>query len=201
MKKELPYFKIEEARGGNQEWFPDRMMRLGGCAAVTACDSCIFFDLYRETHLYPFDKKNIAKADYIRFGMEMKPYLRPRWSGIDTLDIYMEGFGKFLEYQGCLDINMTPLYGEEPVWKAEEALTGQIHRGFPVPCLILHHRNPAYDLFDWHWFLLVGYEKRQDKLMAKIVTYGKYFWVDFQELWNTGHKRKGGLILYHGKER
>ena len=33
MKKELPYFKIEEARGGNQEWFPDRMMRLGGCAA------------------------------------------------------------------------------------------------------------------------------------------------------------------------
>lgn len=27
MKKELPYFKIEEARGGNQEWFPDQMMR------------------------------------------------------------------------------------------------------------------------------------------------------------------------------
>lgn len=70
--------------------------------------------------------------------MEMKPYLRPRWSGIDTLDIYMEGFGK--------------------------------------------------------------YEKRQEKFMAKIVTYGKYFWVDFQELWNTGHKRKGGLILYRGKE-
>ena len=138
MKKELPYFKIEEARGGNQEWFPDRMMRLGGCAVVTACDSCIFFDLYKETHLYPFDRKNITKADYIRFGMEMKPYLRPRWSGIDTLDIYMEGFGK--------------------------------------------------------------YEKRQEKFMAKIVTYGKYFWVDFQELWNTGHKRKGGLILYHGKE-
>ena len=42
MKKELQYFKIEEAWGGSQEWFSDRMMRLGGCAAVTACDSCIF---------------------------------------------------------------------------------------------------------------------------------------------------------------
>lgn len=38
MKKELQYFKIEGAWGGSQEWFSDRMMRLGGCAAVTACD-------------------------------------------------------------------------------------------------------------------------------------------------------------------
>lgn len=30
MKKELQYFKIEEAWGGSQEWFSDRMMRLGG---------------------------------------------------------------------------------------------------------------------------------------------------------------------------
>ena len=57
MKKELQYFKIEEAWGGSQEWFSDRMMRLGGCAAVTACDSCIFFDLYKGTDLYPFDRQ------------------------------------------------------------------------------------------------------------------------------------------------
>ncbi len=63
----------------------------------------------------------------------MKPYLRPRWSGIDTLDIYMEGFGKFLEDRGCLDVNMTPLSGEEPVWKAEEALTDRSTGAFWCP--------------------------------------------------------------------
>lgn len=49
MKKELQYFKIEEAWGGSQEWFSDRMMRLGGCAAVTACDSCIFICTEEQT--------------------------------------------------------------------------------------------------------------------------------------------------------
>ena len=199
MKKELQYFKIEEAWGGSQEWFSDRMMRLGGCAAVTACDSCIFFDLYRGTDLYPFDRQKITKTEYMQFGMKMKPYLRPRWSGIDTLDIYMEGYGQFLADQGCRDIQMEPLSGEEPVEIAEKAVIGQIDRGFPVPCLTLRHRNPDYDMFEWHWFLLVGYEKQADKCMVKIVTYGKYFWVDLKGLWDTGHRRKGGLVLYHEK--
>ena len=129
----------------------------------------------------------------------MKPYLRPRWSGIDTLDIYMEGYGQFLADQGCRDIQMEPLSGEEPVEIAEKAVIGQIDKGFPVPCLTLRHRNPDYDMFEWHWFLLVGYEKQTDKCMVKIVTYGKYFWVDLKGLWDTGHRRKGGLVLYHEK--
>ena len=45
MKKELEYFYIGKAYGGNQEWFFDAMMRIGGCAAVTACDSCIYLSL------------------------------------------------------------------------------------------------------------------------------------------------------------
>jgi len=39
MKRELPYFSIEGAFGGSQEWFThDWWMRKGGCAAVTATE-------------------------------------------------------------------------------------------------------------------------------------------------------------------
>ena len=100
MKKELDFFRVGRAYGGNQDWFADPMMRLGGCAAVTACDSSIYFDRYRGTRLYPFHQGRISKKEYTRFGMRMKPYLKPRWSGIDSLDIYIDGYGAFLEDAG-----------------------------------------------------------------------------------------------------
>ena len=97
MQKELDYFTIEHSYGGNQDWFWDPMMKIGGCAAVTACDSSIYFDCYKGTSgLYPYEKTALTKKDYVKFGMKMKPYLKPRHTGIDSLEIYMEGFGKYL---------------------------------------------------------------------------------------------------------
>lgn len=45
MKKTLDYFMIEGAVGGNQEWFKNVVMYIGGCAAATACDCCIYLYL------------------------------------------------------------------------------------------------------------------------------------------------------------
>lgn len=199
MGKELEYFKVGSAYGGCQDWFSDYMMRIGGCGAVTACDSCIYFDLYMGTQLYPYDVNRLTRADYIRFGMEMKPYLRPRWSGIDTLQLFMEGFGDYLSGRGCTGIGMEPFRGNEPVERAREAIIRQINRCFPVPCLILNHKDPGYKAFEWHWFLLTGYERFVDECMVKVVTYGTWHWLDLRGLWNTGHRRKGGLILYHSQ--
>lgn len=196
MKKELDYFWIGNTYGGNQDWFPDFMMKIGGCAALTACDSCIYFDLYQGTQLYPYEWKHLTKRDYIRFGMLMKPYLRPRWSGVDTLDIYMDGFQKYLSEHGCKTIRMTPVYGGRTVSEAEKALKKQIDSELPVPCLILNHKGHALKDYEWHWFLLTGYELFEDKCLVKAVTYGNWQWLDFEELWNTGYQRKGGLVLY-----
>lgn len=44
-QKELPYFDLEGAYGGWQVWFADRWMKIGGCAAVTACDVSIYHGL------------------------------------------------------------------------------------------------------------------------------------------------------------
>ena len=79
MKVELPYFFIGNSLGGQQDWLPEYMMRIGCCAAVTACDCSIYFELYKGVkNLYPFDKKKILKNDYIKFTDAMKPYLHRR---------------------------------------------------------------------------------------------------------------------------
>ena len=201
-KKELPYFLIDNCYGGDQERLEDESMQTGGCAAVTACDSCIYFELYKgETGLYPFDVKHLNRPDYIRFSDQMKPYLSPRFMGIDRMEIYIEGFGDYLRDHGCDRIKMEPFSGDRDVKEASEKISDRIDAGFPVPCLTLSHRDPAFFDYDWHWFLLTGYERSESGFMIKTVTYGEWNWISLERLWDTGYPRKGGLILYDRREK
>ena len=194
MKKELPHFNIGSSYGGNQEWFNGFMMRVGGCAAESACDLCIYMDLYKGTSLYPFDKNNITKSDYVKFGSIMKPYLHPRMSGIDRLSIYIDGFGEYLNNKGS-NLKLSGVEGSESFEKAKTALIDRIDSGIPVPFLCLHHSNPRFKDYEWHWFLINGYECFEDTVMVKAVTYSEFEWLSFHELWNTGYPNKGGLIV------
>lgn len=197
MEKELDYFRIEGAAGGCQDWFTDPFMKMGGCAAAAACDSSICFDLYHGTKgLYPFDLKALSRDDYVRFSGIMKPYLRPRLTGIDRLEIYIKGYGRYLADQGCHTVGMEAFLGDEPVSEARRRIVSQIGRGYPIPCLTLRHKDPAFKDYDWHWFMLTGYRTERERFFVKAVTYGKAAWLDLDALWNTGYERKGGLILY-----
>ncbi|MBE6719777.1 MAG: hypothetical protein E7571_03845 [Ruminococcaceae bacterium] len=193
MKKELPHYRIGTSYGGNQEWFGDFMMRIGGCAAETACECCIYLDKYKGTSLYPFDAQNITKRDYKEFGNVMKPYLHPRMSGIDKLSIYIEGFGQYLADRNS-KITLGGIEGSEDASLAKLTLIRQIDSGIPVPYLCLYHKNPRFRDYEWHWFLINGYEQYGDVLMVKAVTYSSWEWLDFDELWNSGRQKKGGLI-------
>lgn len=198
MKLELPHFHIGDSYGGNQDWFPTFMMRIGGCGAETACDSSIYFALHRGlTGIAPENAAEITKDAYIRFAYEMKPYLSPRMSGIDRLDIYMEGYAQYLKDRGETHLTMKPLDGKEPYETAQAAVRSQIDQGYPIPTLILNHRSKALNDYVWHWFLINGYDDTEGSFLVKAVTYSKYEWLDFQQLWNTGHERRGGLVLYH----
>ena len=42
MKKELAFVTIDDTYyGGDQNWHTHKMMKLGGCSAVCACEQCI----------------------------------------------------------------------------------------------------------------------------------------------------------------
>ena len=203
MKKELEHFYIGNSYGGNQEWFRTFMMRLGGCGAENACDSSLYFALWRGIEkAYPFDLEKLNRKDYVEFAHMMEKYLWPRMTGIDRLEIFTEGYGKYLRDRGITEISMSTLDGRESYEAAADAVKHQIDAGYPVPILILNHRDRRLSDYNWHGFLINGYElpdpadPESRGMRVKAVTYSSYEWLDFANLWNTGYVRRGGLVLF-----
>lgn len=195
MKKILEYFSVDGAVGGSQEWFKNVVMYIGGCAAATACDCCIYLALHQGMeHLYPFDVRNLSRRDYVDFSMKMKPYLKPRVNGVNKLWMFTEGFGNYLSDCGEHGIIMEELSGGESCETAETFIRQHIDSGYPVSYLMLRHRKPCYKDFVWHWFLCYGYEDRPDGMWITVATYGEASTFPLKDLWDTGYEEKGGLI-------
>lgn len=197
MKRELEHFMIGNSYGGNQDWFRTFMMRIGGCGAETACDSSLYFAIHKGVEgIYPFDAENLSKGDYVDFAHMMEKYLWPRWSGIDKLSIYIDGYSKYLIDMGVTCISMDTLNGSEPYEKAAATVKKQIDEGYPIPTLILNHKERSLKDYVWHWFLINGYDETDETMMVKTVTYSGFQWLDLRKLWDTGYNNKGGLVLY-----
>ncbi len=196
MRKEIKMFHIGVSEGGNRDWLTDPFMRLGGCAAVCACDCSIYFDLNFGTALYPFEKTPLEKQDYVKFTSVMKPYLHPRMSGINKTRIFVDGFRAFLRDRNENRISVSAINGDESESTAFEAIKRQIDRGIPVPFLNLINKDKRLKEYEWHWFLLTGYADYGDGKMVRALTYSTPEWIDFSALWNTGFSQKGGMIIY-----
>lgn len=201
MERHLDYFEIEGSYGGSQDWFTNIVMHVGGCGAATACDTCIYLALRKGMKgLYPGDAGRLTKQAYKEFSMKMKPYLKPRAGGIDRLETYIEGYARYLADLGNEDgrsLHMEPLDGETDVEEAKAAVRRQIDRGLPIPYLLLYHKDKKqFGDFTWHWFLLTGYEEREGRFYVTAATYGAATRLDFEEMWDTGYEKKGGMVLY-----
>ncbi len=193
MEKLLEYFTIDGEFGGNQDWFTNIVMHIGGCAAATACDSCIYFAKNMGMRfLYPYDIDHLTKEDYKRFSQIMKPYIRPRVNGVKKLEWYMEGFGKYLEDVSARTgaKNQIQMEGFSGAYSYEEAagrIKDQLNAGFPIPYLMLRHKlAEKYKDFIWHWFLVVGYKEIGEAIQITAATYGEKVQLPLNELWNTG---------------
>ena len=160
-------------------------------------DCSLYFSLYKNLpDAAPQAQKKMTKAAYLELGMIMKPYLKPRITGIDKLSIYMEGFTNYLCDRGINDLILTGWSGNHSYESSAELVKHQIDAGWPLPYLNLKHRAPSFRDLVWHWFLLTGYETFHDEVMVKVTTYGSWRWLSLKELWDTGYKQKGGLILF-----
>ena len=208
MKKELDYFMIDGEFGGNQDWFTNIVMNVGGCGAATACDSCIYLAKYKGMkELYPFDLEQMDKEAYKKFSQIMKPYIRPRVQGVKKPEWYIGGLEKYIsdvnkrcgtDYQ----IHMEKFDGTGDADEAERIICGQIDKELPVPYLMLRHLNTEkYKDFIWHWFLVVGYEKEKHETWIDVATYGEKVRLNLKDLWKTGCEEKGGIVIYEIKEQ
>lgn len=194
-RHEIDYFTIEGAIGGSQDWFADTMMNLGGCGAVTACDLCVFLARdFGSSELCPFDPRGeITKGDYIRFSDMMKPYLHPRARGIDRITTYIDGLERYLDDKGR-SLTIVGVHGDDSADAAAASVVRSIDRGLPVPYLLLLHEHELFDDYEWHWFNLAGYDRRDGELFVRAVTYGAAKWLPFFAMWATGTDEKGGLV-------
>ena len=153
MKKELDYFTIEGCYGGNQDWFTNLVMHMGGCAAATACDSCIYFGLQNEKMkpLYPFNIECLTKEDYKAFSQIMKPYIKPRAGGVRKLSWFVEGLGRYIQdvneaKHTDIYIGMEEFCGDHTWQEAAIFIKEQLDQDIPVPYLLLRHQNEAYTI-------------------------------------------------------
>ncbi len=198
MRKELAHFTVGESYGGDQNWFSDHWMKIGGCGAVTACDVCVYLAKYRDMpELYPFDPDSVTKEDYLAFAERMRKFLGPRHMGINKTEIYTDGFNDYLNDCGVRPIRFRSCSGDEDVETAVKLVKDQIDRGFPVPYLMLLHRDVKLDDYMWHWFLLNGYDESDRAFRVKVVSYGEGKWMDLRHLWRTGRRQKGGFVLIY----
>lgn len=202
-KVELPHFTMGKSYGSNQNWMMDPWMHLGGCAALTTCDAFIDFSLYRDRDdLYHFknpEKKVMTRQTYSRFAMSVKLYLEPRRTGIKDLQTYMDGVNLYLEDIDVTDLYLNGLEGSESYETARDTIRTSIDEEIPVAYLMLKHRDKEFDFFQWHWFLVNGYEETADTFKIKAATYGKAHWMDLGRLWDTGYDHKGGIVTFHFK--
>lgn len=207
MIRELPYFEIDGSYGGNQDWLTDPMMNLGGCGALAACDICIYLaKYYGAKSLVPFPVEELDKKKYMDFSSIMKPYLHPRWMGINKLETWMDGFQDYLDDRNELT-GESPIIGMRAVHKAiawpeaGERIVEQIDKGMPLPIMILHHHDKQFSEYEWHWFIINGYNKSDDgHILLKAATYGQYEWLPLEKLWITGRDLEdGGVVLIDKK--
>ena len=195
MKRELDYITIEGALGWDQHWFQDWSMYFGGCAAVTACDLCIYLAKEKGlSPLYPYDPNHVTKEDYLALAKIMKRYLTPRLQGIDTLPLYSSGLFGYWQKTGVTSLEIAEVSGALPWTEGRALIKMQIDSALPVPFLLLRHKNPSLKPYQWHWFNLAGYEEHEGDFSVKAVTYGSSRWLNLKELWDSGHKRRGGFI-------
>ncbi len=192
--RKIEYFSLEGSQGGNQEWCRDFWMYLGGCAALAACDMSIcLWQNHGISDCIPFEEGIRTREDYVQFSTVMKPYIHPRINGVTKLSIFTEGYGKYLKDRG-LESSFSVCPGEESADSAYAMIEDSVGRNLPAACLILRHKDPYFKDLNWHWFSVTGCSREGDRRFIYFHTYGAEEKVDFDNLWNTGFRYRGGLV-------
>lgn len=196
MQNELDFFLIDRVHcGGDQNWSPHWLTRLGGCSTVTACELaiclCRTFPLLRG--LYPYEPENVTKDDFLHFMDDMYPFVHPGVRGLTDIAKYAHGLASYAESVGCC-LKTHLLHGESTVQDAARFIMQSIDARLPVAYLMLNHRNPAFEDFEWHWFTVIGYDGTAENLHITAATYGQRFTLPLHSAWDTGHRWKGGLV-------
>ena len=127
--------------------------------------------------------------------MKMKPYIRPRVGGVKKLSMFIEGFEKYLRDCGDTRLKMSGFDGSHTFAEAADFIKGQIDAGFPVPYLMLRHKDPIYkDLYGTGSVFWIRRERRGSAYHGGHIRGGQHIFAEGSV--GYGYEEKGGLIRY-----
>lgn len=142
--------------------------------------------------LYPGNPDCISKQEFSAFADLMFPYVHPGIGGLTDVNLYAQMLRGYASSCGA-DAVVDTLSGEAPAKEAEQFIRAAVDGGRPVSYLMLRHKNPRFDDFEWHWFSVTGYRQTPAGLTVSAGTYGKRYELPLEEAWQTGFVWKGGL--------
>ncbi len=181
--------------GGDQNWHSHTMMKLGGCSAITVCETCIYLAKTFESlrGLYPFDPNNVTKQDFLDFFEIVFRYVYPGIGGLASIPKFERMMGQYLEATGA-DVQVRSIEGTEPYDLAEAFVREALDAGIPVMYLMLKHKDIAFDDYEWHWFTVTGYEQTAGDFFVDFATWGTKHRFSLRRAWETGKTKRGGMV-------
>lgn len=194
-KYEVPFVRVDgRYYGGNQEWSPNWLTRLGGCSTVTACEISICMARHGVGEaLYPYDPYHVTMSQFLDFLQNVFTFVRPGVCGLTSLEQYAQEFDAYATTRN-VRLAAECLHGEEPVADAQHFVQSGLQHGIPLACLVLNHKDRSFKDVEWHWFCVTGWEREADQFRLIVGTYGNRYVLDLNRLWDTGHRQKGGLV-------
>ena len=196
MEREVDFPRIDGIYyGGDQNWYRHWLMRLGGCSTTTACEACICLARQRADlrPLYPGDPRAVTREEFRCFAETMFPYVHPGIGGLTDPRRYalmLRSYAASCGVSAAADV----LEGTAPLEAAEAFIRSAVRDGRPVACLVLRHRDPQMDDFEWHWFSLCGHHGSGLEFQVLAANLGRRHVLPLARLWDTGFAWKGGLV-------
>lgn len=201
MHNEIEFITVDGRHyGGDQNWGRRFIMRLGGCSTVTACEIalCLARSGGELRRLYPFDTGNVTRDDFITYCEEVFAFVHPGLRGLTDIRKYADGLARFAGSCG-VRLRIRTLDGSCSTQAASEFIRENVDAGLPVAYLMLNHKDPRFEDFEWHWFTVTGYRIVHEDTELKVATYGRSHLLSLNDAWNTGYRWKGGLVAAAGE--
>jgi len=196
-KVSLDFIQIDgKYYGGDQNWHSHKIMKIGGCSAVTVCETCIYLAKTGGKYkgLYPFDPANVTKQDFLDFFEIVFRYVYPGVGGLASVKKFERMMGEYIKTTG-VDVDIFTIEGAEPYEKAEAFIREALDGGLPVMYLMLKHKDIAFDDYEWHWFTVTGYEQTAHGFFVDFATWGEKHRFSLERAWDTGKAKRGGMVF------
>ena len=185
--------------GASQDWYSHFIQRRAGCGPTTATNLFIYL-AKKDPYFYNLFPDEINYQTALNKMNEIWNYITPGRRGVNSLEIFEKGALLYAKEHGIeLIVNSLKVMEEAKVSKEvlEKFLVDNLNNDYPIAFLNLS-AGMVTNLSNWHWVLIVGYEKDDNDLFVYLDDEGEPKKISIF-LWLKSMTNDGGFITFTKK--